>query len=239
VSVTIFLPALVIIIVSCTVQGSIGFGSNLVAIPTIVHFAPELVPGSVLVAVTVMNLLMLRRDRAGLEVRPVGSALLGRALGTVVGVGILGSLSDDGLRLVVGIAILAMVAVAASGIAPRRTVRTMFGAGTVSGVSAAVAGIGGPPVALLYQNAPGENIRGSMGGFFVVGMAMTLTGLAVAGEMGLDEFGWGIALIPGAIIGYLLSGPLLPVVDRGWTRPAILVISATAAVVLLLRVAFG
>ena len=207
--------------------------------PTIVHFAPELIPGSILVAVTAMNLLMLRRDRAGLEVRPIGSALFGRVLGTVVAIGVLDSISDDGLKFVIGLAVLAMVAVAASGVAPDRTTKTMFGAGTISGFTAATAGIGGPPVALLFQNASGEKVRGSMGGFFVVGTTVTLTGLALAGEMGLEEFGWGIALVPGAIVGYLLSGPLLPVVDRGWTRPAILTLSATAAVILLLRVVFG
>ena len=149
----LFALAFAIIVVSCTVQSSIGFGSNLVAMPTIVHFGPDLVPGSVLVAVTAMNLLMLRRDRIGLEVRPVGNALVGRALGTVIALVVLEALSDRGLQLVIGVAVLAMVTVAASGFAPVRSAATMLTAGTISGFTAATAGIGGPPVALLFQRA--------------------------------------------------------------------------------------
>lgn len=235
----VFAAAFGIIVIACTVQSSIGFGANLLAMPTIVHFAPELVPGAVLVAVTAMNLLMLVRDRAGLEVRPVGRALIGRAIGTVVAVAVLGALSEDRLELVIGLAALAMVVVAASGVSPERTDATMLVAGTVSGFTGAVAGIGGPPVALLFQRSSGQNIRGSMAGFLIGGTVLTLIGLGLAGEIGARDFGWGLALVPAAVIGYFLSGPLLPIVDRGWTRPAIITLSAAASIVLLARAIFG
>jgi branched-subunit amino acid ABC-type transport system permease component len=74
-----------------------------------------------------------------------------------------------------------------------------------------------------------------MGAFFVVGTTITLIGLNLAGELGWDEFRWGLLLVPAAMLGFLLSGPLLPVVDRGYTRPAILILSTTSALILLAR----
>jgi len=234
-SIAVYLAAFAVIVVGTTVQSSIGFGANLIAMPILALFASQLVPGSALVAISVMNVLMLMRDRAHLEVSPVGSALIGRIVGTAIAVAVLSQVSEDRLDVIIGVSVLAIVVATAYGGAPERTRTTMLGAGTISGFTAATAGIGGPPVALMFQEAKGPSIRGSMGAFFVVGTFITLVGLTIAGELGWDEFRWGLSLVPAAIVGFRLSGPLLHFVDRGYTRPAILVLSAASAIVLLAR----
>lgn len=236
----LFGAAFVVVVLGAAVQSSVGFGANLVAMPIVTLFAPELVPGAILVAVLVMNALMLRRDRASLELRPVRGAILGRIIGTGLGFLVLRALADseNGLKIAVALAVLLMVVIASVGKAPARTFTNMVGAGTVSGVTAMTAGIGGPPVALLFKDASGSSVRGSMGGFFTVGTVVTLTGLALAGSLGQQEVLWGLGLVPATVLGFLLSGPLLPIVDRGITRPAILTLSTAAALVLLVQVIF-
>lgn len=233
----IFVGAFLVVVVASTTQASIGFGANLISMPTIALLEPDLVPASALIAIIAQNVLTLWRDRDGLEVRPVSVALVGRVCGTVIAIPVLRQLGAEGIQLIVAVTVLGLVALTASPLAPRRTTATMAGAGTISGFFAATAGIGGPPVALLFQKDPGPSIRGSMSGFFTVGTTITVIGLAIAGRLGWWELGWGLALVPAAIAGYLLSGPLLPVVDRGATRPAILALSSVAAVALLVRVA--
>lgn len=229
----------VFVAVSCMTQAAIGFGGNLIAMPLVALVEPDLVPAAVLIAVTAQNSLMMARDRDAIQVRSVASALAGRALGTVMAIVVLRHISDDGLQAAVAVTVLILVVLTAAGRAPRRTTSTMVGAGTVSGFFAATAGIGGPPVALMFHDDSGPNVRGSMGGFFVVGTTITLVGLAVAGRLGAHELRWGLALAPAAVVGFFLSGPLLPVVDRGYMRPAILVVSSAAAIGIVIRLFVG
>lgn len=207
--------------------------------PLVIQFAPELVPGSLLFSGLLMNLLIFRRDRSAIDFKPVRGAIAGRVLGTAFGIAALTRLSENQLTLVIALGVLAMVAAAAFKGSPPRSVRNMLAAGTLSGFTASTAGIGGPPVAILFQDAKGSEVRGSMASFFLVGTVITLGGLAIADRFGLSEIAWGVALMPAAIIGFALSGPMLPIVDRGYTRPAILLLSTASALVLLARWAFN
>jgi len=217
------------------VQSSIGFGANLISMPILVQITPELVPGAVLSAGMIMNVLVVARERSAVEKDSVAGALGGRAIGTVLGVIALSMLSERALQFVVAFAVLFMVVIAANGSTPKRSVPTMIGAGTVGGFTASTAGIGGPPVALFFRDASGPKIRSSLSSYFTVGTLFTLTGLVVADRLGTEHIPWILGLVPAIVIGYLLSGPMLPIVDRGWTKPAVLVLSAAAAIVLLIR----
>lgn len=234
-SVAVYFAAFVVIVIGTTVQSSIGFGANLIAMPVLALFASQLVPASALIAISAMNIFMLLRERSSLEMAPIANALVGRVVGTGIAVAVLAQVSEDRLDVLIGVSVLAIVAATAYGGAPERTPATMFGAGTISGFTAGTSGIGGPPVALMFQKAAGSSLRASMGAFFVVGTVITLIGLSIAGELGVDEARWGLMLVPAAVLGFRLSGPLLPVVDRGFTRPAILVLSAASAIALLAR----
>ena len=57
---------------------------------------------------------------------------------------------------------------------------------------ATAAGLGGPPVALVYQRANGLRLRGTLAAYFIVGTVMSLSALASAEirrkELRLSEF---------------------------------------------------
>lgn len=226
---------MLIVAVACSVQASAGFGANLLAIPLLVQIDTELVPGPMLAASFVLNALMLLRDRQAVSLAAVGSAVAGRIPGTVLGVVALFYLSERGLEFVVVAVVLGIVGVSAVGRAPKRSSSTLFGAGVISGFTASTAGIGGPPVALVLQDAPGPEIRGSMGGFFVLGSVITISGLALSGNFGLRELQLAVTLVPGAIAGFIASRWLVGPLDRGYTRAAVLTLSSIAALALLAR----
>src|SRR3546814_15753694 len=71
---------------------------------------------------------------------------------------------------------------------------TQLVAGVVSGVTGTAAGIGGPPLALLYQHRPGSTIRSTLAAAFLVGTALSLATLAVAGEFGPSQVHPGLGL---------------------------------------------
>lgn len=221
-------------LVAAAVQGSIGFGANIVAMPLLFLIDPAFVPGPALLGGFGLNVLNLVRDRRSAAVRPIGTALVGRIGGTMIAVATLRVLSEEGIGLVVALVVLSVVALSLSGMTAPRTTRNMLTGGVFSGFGAGTAGIGGPPVALLFQDSEGPEVRGSLGLYFVVGNVISLTGLAIAGRFGTDEIRLGLALAPAAVAGFAISRWFIPFVDRGRMRTAILVVSSAAAAGLLL-----
>jgi len=90
-------------------------------------------------------------------------------------------------------------------------------------------------MAIVYQNAKGPRIRGTLSAFFVVGVMMSLTALVLVGRFGFAEFSIALRILPGLLLGFVLSRRLAVVLDRGRTRPAVLAFSAVGGIVLVLR----
>jgi hypothetical protein len=118
-------------------------------------------------------------------------------------------------------------------------VASLFQASVGSGFSGTAAGIGGPPVVLLYQDAGTGPLRESLAGFFLATSALAFAGLHLAGRFGTGELAAGAALVPAAAAAFVASKPLLPLIDRRITRPAILILSTAAALVSLTRSLLG
>ena len=232
----ILLLAMAVMVVAAAVQGSVGFGANVLAVPLLLMLDPHLVPGPAILAGFGLNLLMLWRDRDAISVRPVSSALAGRVAGTAVGVAAVGAISQQGLAVLVAITVLVVVAVSLVGFSAPRTTPNLLTAGVVSGFGSSTAGIGGPPLAILFADAGGPEVRGSMGAFFVLGNVISLTGLALGGLFGVEEVRLGLALIPATLVGFAATRWTVPLLDRGHTRAAILMVSTVAAVGLLVRI---
>ena len=162
-------------------------------------------------------------------------ALLGRIPGVLIGVTTLVVVSRDRIALAFGVLIVASVGV--SVVVPRIRISRMslFGAGVVSGFLGTTVSTGGPPMALLYQHATGTRIRATLAGYFTVGVSMSLVSLVVVGRLGRVELVLASLLLPGALIGFVTSGPLATALDRGRTRGAILLVSFVAGLTVIVR----
>ncbi len=88
---------------------------------------------------------------------------------------------------------------------------------------------------VVYRDATGPRIRGTLSGFFFVGLFISLATLATIGRFGLQEFLAALALVPGILVGFAISNYIAPVIDRGYTRTAVLVVSALAGLSVILR----
>lgn len=223
-------------LIGSIVQGGIGFGGNLVAVPILVLLDPEFIPGPALVGALSLNLMMIARERGEGDWARVLPALVGRIPGTFVGAAVVALLSTEALTWCFATGILVAVAVSATGVHVAPTRANLFGGGLVSGFMATAIAVGGPPMALVLQSSEGPIVRRTLARFFAVGVGFSFVALAAFGEMDPADVGRGLALVPGTVAGLALSGRLARVLDRGYTRPAVLTLSAVAAVAALLRV---
>lgn len=228
-----------VVLVGALVQGSVGFGMAIVAAPVLVLLDPSLVPVPLLVLGLAYALLAVRREPADVDWRGVGWALLGRLPGIVVGAAAVVLLTPRAFAALLACVVLVAAALSVVRWRPRPTPVALLLAGVVSGVGGTAASISGPPVALLYQDATGAQVRATLAAYFVAGSVLSLAGLAVAGEVTGAELLAGVALLPFMALGFLASGPARRVLDRGWTRPTVVGLAAAGALVLLGRAVLG
>ena len=216
-------------------QGSIGFGLGLFAVPLLLLLDTRLVPAPLLLASGVLTILLTHRERHGIISDDLKWSLGGRFLGTLPALALLTLVPGERLGIAFAALVLLGVGLSASGWHFPPTPRVLLGAGALSGFMATIAAIGGPPMALVYQRESGPRIRGTLSAYFVVGVAISLTGLAAVGRCGLMEIALAAALLPGILTGFLVSRHTARWLDRGYLRPAVLVVSAASAVLVIAK----
>jgi uncharacterized membrane protein YfcA len=225
----------VVVALGGLVQGLVGFGLALLAVPMLALLDPTLLPVPILIAATTHSVLSLLREHEHVDWRGVGWAMVGRLPGTVVGVILVDTLDQKRFSLLVGLVVLAGVLLSVVTWSPRPTPRALVIAGLASGSFGTAMSIGGPPVAMLYQHSPGAQVRATLGAYFVLGSGTSIIGLLVAGQVEARQLLTGVLLIPFLIAGFLLSSPLRKLVDGKGIRLPVLLLSTASATVLIVR----
>ena len=128
-------------------------------------------------------LVTLAHEREEIHWAGLGWSLPSRVLGTAVGVAAVATFSTRSLGLVVAVMVLAAVLVTWLAVRPPMTRGTLVAAGLVSGFAGTATSIGGPPMAILYQDRPPRQIRTTLAVYFMVGAALSLAGLGLAGQL--------------------------------------------------------
>lgn len=224
-----------VVFCGAVLQGSIGFGLGLMAAPLLVLVEPRLVPAPLLLASGVLTVLLTHRERHAIITDDLKWSLGGRVLGTLPALAVLTVVPGERLGLAFGALVLLGVGLSASGWHLPPSPRVLLGAGALSGFMATIAAIGGPPMALVYQRESGPRIRATLSAYFVVGVAISLAGLAWVGRFGLAETALAGALIPAILAGFWVSRHTARRLDRGSLRPAVLIVSAASAAAVIVK----
>lgn len=228
-----------IVFIGALVQGAIGFGVALLGAPLLFLINPVFVPAPVIMIGMTLPAMILARDWRGVDFRDVAWVLPGMAAGSALAGWVLGILTQRSLGLVFGVLVLLAVGLSAAGRLPRPNRPGLAAAGGVTGFMATTTSIGGPPLALAFQHVHGQRLRGTLSACFLPGGVFSLMGIGWAGQLGHAEWLTGLSLLPAITLGFLLSGRLAGLLDRGWLRPALLAISAVAGALAILRALFG
>jgi uncharacterized membrane protein YfcA len=229
----------IVVAFGALVQGTVGFGLALVAAPLLVLIDPAFVPVPLLLLATGHALLMLRRERGETDWTGVGWATLGRLPGIALGVLAVALLPERWFAAAVALTVLVCSGLSLLRWSPRPTAPALLVAGVVSGAGGTASAIGGPPVALLYQQERGPRVRATLGAYFAAGSLLSLLGLGLAGEVRVDALRSAAVLLPFMVAGFAVSTPARKLLDRGWTRPAVLAVAIGGALALLVTAAVG
>lgn len=217
------------------VQSLVGFGIAVVAAPFVVVFAPDLMPGAILVTGAWLPTLELSRGHDEVDWPILSWALAGRIVTTPLGVWLVAHASATTISALVGVMVLAAVAASVRTLDVRATPRNAVLAGLITGVSGTAASLGGPFFALVLQHERAERIRATLAAFFIVGSLLGVGMLAVGGEFTLRQLIAGLAWLAFISLGFIAAGPLRDRLDRDQTRQRVLVFAAVAGITVLIR----
>jgi len=227
--------ALVTVFAGAFVQGSVGFGVNILASPLLALVEPEAVPATLVLSAIPLAVGMVVREHRHVDRKGLRWLLVGRVPGTALGAWLVAVLAADSLAVAVGALVLVSVVMAIAAPPLRVTAGSALTIGAVSGAMGTTAAIGGPPVALLYQHHPGPVLRSTTGAIYVFGTLLSVTALAAAGEVTGDQVRLALVLIPAIVSGLALATRVRHHVDAGRLRPAVLAVAVVAGVATLLK----
>ena len=224
-----------IVAVGSLVQASTGLGLSLVAVPVLLLLDPVYVPGPMLVNSLVLCTLVAMRERRHIDFSGLGWTTAGRLGGTVLGAGALVLLPERELTVGLGGLVLLAVGLSATNLHPRRSSAVLGGVGALSGFMGTTVTLSGPPLALAYQAEPGPRLRSTLAANMWIGGVLSLVAVASIGRLGASELRASLLLLPGLLLGFVLSGPATRLLDTGHTRRAVLVVAAAGALGVIAR----
>jgi uncharacterized membrane protein YfcA len=223
------------VVVAAFVQATTGVGFALIVAPIIGLFAPALLPVCLLILMLPLNAYVAWRERAALDRTGASWITLGRCVGTFGGLWILAALSANYLNVLIG-AVTVLAALATLLLPPFQAGRSSFAiAGLITGITETATGIGGPPLALVYQHHAAAVLRSTIALCFLVGQLISLAVLAIAGRTDAHQLTAALLLLPALAVGTLLSRHTHRRVQGRGLRAFVLLFAIVSGAVLLLR----
>ena len=227
--------ASLVIFVATSVQVGVGIAFGLIAGPLLALIDLEFVPVPVLFLTFCTSIVAFWGERKGVQWNELKFAISGRIMGSVAGMMVLSMIpGEKAFMLIFGLIIALAVLVSISGLVIPFNLKSVGIAGMVSGFSASITSVGGPPMAVVYQNQKSTYARPTLQTFFAVGSFSTICILAVGGHVELRHAMLAALLLPSLAMGFWAGPKLRPFFDRSF-RPFLLGTAAIAAAMLIAR----
>lgn len=201
----IFVLLAATVAIAAFVQGTAGMGFALLVAPVIGLVAPGLLPVSLLILMLPLNFYVTWRERGHLHLQGAGWITAGRTVGAVFGIWIITVISQGHLSLLIGSStvLAAAVTLCAPSFLPGRL--SFLAAGVVTGVTETATGIGGPPLALVFQHHNAPILRSTIALCFALGEIISLAMFFALGRIHSGLVTPALALVPFVMIGAHLS----------------------------------
>lgn len=234
-SLGLFVLIAAVVALSGFIQAVIGVGFALIVAPVLALLAPDLLPGGLLLLMLPLNAFVAWRERSAVDWFGSGWITAGRTAGTFAGYAILVAVSSAMLNLLVGAATL--LAAIASLLAPKfePSRHAFLAAGLVTGVTETATGIGGPPLALVYQHHSAAQLRANVALCFLIGEAFSLLLLAANGRLSWAQAGTAVLLLPALLVGIAVSRLAYARIDQRRLRLFVLGFAIVSGLVLIVH----
>jgi len=217
------------------VQGSAGIGLGLVASPVLLSVDPSFGPGPLLLGGLVIGARHITAEWEDLDRPTLRRSLIGLPVGGVAGLAVLRVMAPDTLSLMIGLLICAAAVFLLSGVNVNRTSGSDLLTGAASAFTSITAALPGPPLVIGLADLQPKALRCTVSVFVAVTSAFAFVGLMVIGRFGSHEATLLALMVPGLLVGVVVSRWTRPLLDRHWFRPGILLLSLAGGAALVIN----
>jgi len=232
---TLMLIAAAIMFLAAVIQGTIGFGLSALSVPLLTLLDPVLTPIPQIMLGIALAIAMAIRERPSIDFDGVRWVLAGRAAGAFLGAWLLGLMTERTGSIVIGAVVVAAAILLGAGWSIHRSRATELVVGVVSGTSAVVSGVGGPPLALLFSGTEGPVTRATLSTIFMVGQSLSIIALTVTGRTTTLDLRIAAYLVLPLLAGFSVSSRVHNRVSGPRLRTSIIVVSGVAGAMLLVQ----
>jgi uncharacterized membrane protein YfcA len=216
-------------------QASTGFGVGLLIVPLLALVDFSYVPGPLIFGSLALSLLMTIQGRHHIDTDNIQFIGIGLVLGSLLGAQLLTHVPVHLLGVLFGSLIIIALVVSYLRVKLTLSIPVFVIAGIVSGFMGTTAAIGAPVLALLYQYHEGRTLRATLGFLYFLSSIMMIILLRLHDQFGLLQMKQGVLLMPGFVLGFLIAQPIARFLDRGYTRPVVLIIAFASAFYLIVK----
>ncbi|WP_372741469.1 sulfite exporter TauE/SafE family protein [Neptunomonas sp.] len=229
------LLALLIVMSGIILQTWVGMGFGLLAAPLLYLIDPAYVPVPALILGFSLSLLLVVNQRKLLRWRRVLPAIAARFPGCWCGALLLVAAPAYLLSILFGCVLL--MAVILSLYTSKVTLNpvTLSIGGFFSGLIGTATSVGGPPIALVYQNVDRVTARNELAAFFLIGTPLSILFLAFQGQVDMSSLLLSVKMIPGVLLGFGIARLCDNRINLSSTKPLLLFISSASAIMILYK----
>lgn len=224
-----------VISVGGLVHGSLGIGFVLIAGPLVALIEPRAVPALFVLLGFPMAAWMVLRERAALDLPGFMQMIGGRVIGTLAAFVVLLAVSPQFLTVLVGGAIVLAAVLSWKSVGFKSGAGAKVLAGSVSGLMATLGAVGGPALALAYQDRDPPELRATLAATFLTTDLLPMAALAASGLLHWWHVQMAFIVLPAQLLGVGISGVLIGRLDPGTVRTGVLWVAAAGGITVVVK----
>jgi uncharacterized membrane protein YfcA len=230
-----FILANSIIIVASILQMVTGISVGMLIVPFLAMISYTLIPAPIVLASLVLTTLMAYKGKDHIDTKNLPQIGIGMLLGIFVSIALLINIHFEYLGVLYGVFILISVVISIKIKSFKLNKTINYVGGFISGVMGATALSGGHVLALLFQNHKLESIKATLSFVYTIFSIVLLIVFYINGKFQYLDMVLGIYMMPGFLIGYLLSPYFVKYFNKQYTKVVVLIMASIAAIVLIIK----
>ena len=194
-----------LIIIGAITQSAIGIGFGIPAC-FLVLLEPTMVPSCIVLMGTFLAFSNAFLSLKDIITEDLAYSFSGRVVGTLISIPLITlTIGTKSFLIIFGVLLLITVFLSAKKWNVIATKKNVTIAGVCSGFMGTLTGVGGPPMAIVYQNSSSKNVVATLNMFFGIGALFSVLILIYIDLINLREVIRCLLLAPGILVGIIIG----------------------------------
>ena len=194
-----------LIVIGAITQSAIGIGFGIPAC-FLVLFEPSMVPGCIVLMGTFLAFSNAFLSYSDILKKDLIYSFSGRIVGTLISVPLISlTIGTNNFLVIFGLLLLITVYLSAKKWNLKATIKNITIAGACSGFMGTLTGVGGPPMAIVYQNSKTKNVVATLNMFFGIGALFSVIVLTYMDLITFKEVMRCLLLAPAVLLGLIIG----------------------------------